>query len=193
MRLTVRNSIIGAAFFPLVMTSLSPAAKRPAFPRTAVSRFATADSPVLLFRWASLHAWSEPLVRLAARPPGTPLSRSGLHGSGTSASRNVLPDSLWRGPEKETARVPPSLDSPLSAAPETFLSRDAVSAFPIAFGTLPQPLPGAPCHVSAALAPLPWRSFSNRAHPPRGRANRPVLSPASDSQSRLPSARCLPR
>src|SRR5215510_3755412 len=111
------------------------------------------------------------------------LSRSGLHGSGTSGSRTVLLDSLWRGPEKETARVPPSLDSPLSAAPETFLSRDAVSAFPIAFGTLPQPLPGARYRVSVLLAQLPWRSFWNRAHPPRGRANRPVPSPAIDSQS----------
>src|SRR5215472_7858594 len=94
---------------------------------------------------------------------------------------------MQQGSEKETARAPPSLDSPLSAAPETFLLRDAVSAFPIAFGPLLQSLPGARCPVSAALSRLPWRSFWNRAHPLRGRANRPVLSPAIDSQSRLPS------
>src|SRR4030095_12592956 len=114
------------------------------FPRTAVSHFATAGSPALLPRRASPRASSKLSARLAVPLPGTLLSRSGLHGSGTSKSSTALLNSLWRGPEKETARVPPSLDSPLSAAPETFLSRDAVSAFPIAFGTLPQPLPGAP-------------------------------------------------
>src|SRR5215467_2217650 len=96
---------------------------------------------------------------------------------------------MQQGSEKETARVPPSLDSPLSAAPETFLLRDAVSAFPIAFGPLLQSLPGARCRVSAALSRSPWRSFWNRAHPLRGRANRPVLSLATDSQFRLLSIR----
>src|SRR5215470_4979951 len=120
-----------------------------------------------------------------------PASPGGLRASDSSAPPSGRPNSLWRGSEKETARVPPSLDSPLSAAPETFLSRDAVSAFPTAFGTLPQSLPGAPYRVLAELALLPWRSFWNRAHPPRGRANRPFLSPATDSQSHLPSARFL--
>src|SRR5215471_985467 len=157
------------------------------FPRTAVSRFATSGSPALLPRWASPRALSKLSAGLAVPILGRLLSPPDLHGSGTSESRTVLPKQLWRGPEKETARVPPSLDSPLSAAPETFLSRDAVSAFPIAFGTLPQPLPGAPYRVSAALSQLPWRSFWNRAHPPRGRANWPVPFPATDSQFRLPS------
>src|SRR5215475_11018746 len=94
---------------------------------------------------------------------------------------------MWRGSEKETARVPPSLDSPLSAAPETFLLRDAVSAFPIAFGPLPQPLPGARCRESVARALLLWQFFSNRARPLRGRANRPALFLAIDSQFRPPS------
>src|SRR5215475_13083165 len=102
-----------------------------------------------------------------------------------SGEQTVLQDSLWRGPGKETARVPPTLDSPLSAAPETFLLRDAVSAFPIASGTLPQPLPGARYRVTAAPLQSPWRFFWNRAHPRPGRANRPVLSPATDSLSPL--------
>src|SRR5262249_53637613 len=96
---------------------------------------------------------------------------------------------MQQGSEKETARVPPSLDSPLSAAPETFLLRDAVSAFPIAFWPLLQPLPGARCGVLAAPSRSPWRSFWNRAHPLRGKANRPALSLAIDSQCRLPSIR----
>ena len=73
----------------------------------------------------------------------------------TSAPPSGPRNLLWRGSEKETARVPPSLDSPLSAAPETFLLRDAVSAFPIASGPLPQPLPGARYPVSAALSRSP--------------------------------------
>src|SRR6202171_96626 len=95
------------------------------------------------------------------------------------------------GAEKETARVPPSLDSPLSAAPETFLWRDAGSAFPIAFGPQLQPLPGARCRVSAARVRWPWRSFWNRALRLPDRAGRPALSPTSDSQFRLPSLRHL--
>src|SRR5712672_3099787 len=86
---------------------------------------------------------------------------------------------MWRGSEKETARVPPSLDSPLSAAPETFLLRDAVSAFPIAFGPQPQPLPGARCRVSVALALFLWRSFWNRALRLPDRASRLFPSPTS--------------
>src|SRR5262249_41644786 len=105
----------------------------------------------------------------------------------------ALLNSLWPESEKETARVPPSLDSPLSAAPETFLLRDAVSAFPIAFGPQPQPLPGARCRESAARAGLPWRFFSNRARPLRGRPNRPIPSPASDSQFPPPLAHRLRR
>src|SRR5258708_35716409 len=93
------------------------------------------------------------------------------------------------GSEKETARVPPLRDPPLSAGPETFLWRDAVSAFPIAFGPQLQPLPGARCRVSAARVQWPWRSFWNRALRLPDRAGRLSLSPPSDSQSRLPSLR----
>src|ERR1700730_1886445 len=116
-------------------------------------------------------------------------SRGGLRVSGNSAPPSGRPDLLWRGAEKETARGPPSLDSPRSAAPETFLLRDAVSAFPIAFGPLPQSLPGARCPVGGALVRWPWRSFWNRALPLRDRAGRLFLFPTSDSQSRLPSSR----
>jgi hypothetical protein len=49
------------------------------------------------------------------RPYKSPYSAQGVIGAAGS---------------QETARVPPSLDSPQSAAPETFLSRDAASAFP---------------------------------------------------------------
>src|SRR5580658_2416584 len=95
---------------------------------------------------------------------------------------------MQQGSVKETARVPPSLDSPRSAAPETFLLRDAVSAFPIAYGPLLQSLPSARCRVRAVPARSPWRSFWNRAHPLRGRAGRRYLFPTIDSQSRPPSA-----
>src|ERR1700739_2213325 len=98
---------------------------------------------------------------------------------------------MWQGSEKETARVPPSLDSPLSAAPETFLLRDAVSAFPIAFGPQPQPLPSARYLVSAARVRCSWRSFWNLALRLPGRAGQLSLSPPSDSQFRLPSLRLL--
>src|SRR5258708_465436 len=93
------------------------------------------------------------------------------------------------GSEKETARVPPTIVLPLSAEPETVLWRDAVSAFPIAFGPQLQPLPGARCRVSAARVQWPWRSFWNRALRLPDRAGRLSLSPPSDSQSRLPSLR----
>src|SRR5580693_7239388 len=94
---------------------------------------------------------------------------------------------MQQGSVLETARVPPSLDSPLSAAPETFLLRDAVSAFPSAYGPLLQPLPSARYPARAAPVRSPWRFFWNHAHPLRGRAGRQYLSPTTDSQSRLPS------
>src|SRR4029434_8695478 len=74
-------------------------------PRTAVSRFATAGWPALLPGRALPRAWSKLSACLAVPLPGTLLSRSGLHASGTSITRTFLRDSLWRGPEKETARV----------------------------------------------------------------------------------------
>src|SRR6202035_1622264 len=136
-----------------------------------------------------LRVWSARGASLLALLAETPASPSGLHASGNSPPPSDRPNSLWRGSEKETARVPPSLDSPLSAAPETFLLRDAVSAFPIAFGPLPQSLPSARYPVGVALVRSPWRSFWNRAHPLPGRAGRRFPSPATDSQSRLPSIR----
>src|SRR6266849_4536560 len=157
------------------------------FPHTAVSRFANAGCPSFLPLWAGLHVSSARGAFLLALPLEKHASPGGLHASGNSTPPSGRPNSLWRGSEKETARVPPSLDSPLSAAPETFLLRDAVSAFPIAFGPLPQSLPSARYPVGAALARWPWRSFWNRAHPLRGRAGRQSLFPTTDSQSRLPS------
>src|ERR1700744_3950260 len=94
---------------------------------------------------------------------------------------------MQQGSVKETARVPPSLDSPRSAAPETFLLRDAVSAFPIAYGPLLQSLPSARYPVRDVPARSPWRSFWNHAHPLPGRAGRRFLFPTTDSQSRPPS------
>src|SRR6266849_5481437 len=159
------------------------------FPRTAVSRFANAGCPTSLVHWAGLHVSSARGAFLLALPLEKHASPGGLHASGNSTPPSGRPNSLWRGSEKETARVPPSLDSPLSAAPETFLLRDAVSAFPIAFGPQPQSLPGVRCPVSAALSRSPWRSFWNRAHRLPDKAGRRFLSPASDSQFRLPSIR----
>src|ERR1700674_4360430 len=159
------------------------------FPHTAVSRFANAGCPSFLPLWAGSHAWSARGASLPALPLETRASPGGLPASGNSAPPSGLPNSLWPGSEKETARVPPSLDSPLSAAPETFLLRDAVSAFPIAFGPLPQSLPSARCPVGVALVRSPWRFFWNRAHRLRDRAGRQSLSPTTDSQSRLPLAR----
>src|SRR5467141_3317025 len=159
------------------------------FPRTAVSRFANAGCPTSLAHWAGLHVWSARGAYLLALPLETRASPGGLHASGNSTPPSGRPNSLWRGSEKETARVPPSLDSPLSAAPETFLLRDAVSAFPIAFGPLPQSLPSARYPVGGALVRSPWRSFWNRAHPLPGRAGRRFPFPPSDSQFHLPSLR----
>src|SRR5450755_4146123 len=157
------------------------------FPRTGASHFGISDLPKPLVRSAESHVWSAPAALLDARRPGTRASPIGLHLSGNSTPPGVLLNLMWRGSEKETARVPPSLDSPLSAAPETFLLRDAVSAFPIAFGPLPQPLPGARCPVWVALLRSSWRSFWNRVLPLLDRACRLFLSPTNDSQSRLPS------
>src|SRR6266850_5842825 len=162
------------------------------FPHTAVSHFANAGCPTSLPHWAGLHVWSARGAFLLALLLETRASPGGLPASGNSTPPSGRSNSLWRGSEKETARVPPSLDSPLSAAPETFLLRDAVSAFPIASGRLPQPLPGAPCRGLAALSRWPWRFFWNRALPPPGRAGRLLPSPTTDSQSRLPSACLLP-
>src|SRR6266436_6022145 len=163
-------------------------AKRPAFfPHTAASRFANAGCPSSLAHWAGSRVSSARGAFLPALLLETHASPGGLPVSGNSAPPSGLLNSLWRGSEKETARVPPSLDSPLSAAPETFLLRDAVSAFPIPFGPQPQPLPGARCRVSAAPALSPWRSFWNRALRLPDRAGRPLPSPTSDSQFRLPS------
>src|SRR6266403_231593 len=163
-------------------------AQRPAFfPHTAASRFANAGCPSFLVHWAGSRVSSARGAFLLALPLETRALPGGLPASGNSAPPSGLLNSLWRGSEKETARVPPSLDSPLSAAPETFLLRDAVSAFPIAFGPLPQSLPSARYPVSVALVRSPWRFFWNRAHPPRGRAGRQSLFPTTDSQSRLQS------
>src|SRR6266480_209034 len=159
------------------------------FPHTAASRFVNAGCPSSLARWAGSRVSSARGAFLPALPLETRASPGGLPASGSSAPPSGLLKSLWRGSEKETARVPPSLDSPLSAAPETFLLRDAVSAFPIAFGPRPQSLPSARYPVGVALVRSPWRSFLNRAHPPPGRAGRQFPSPTTDSQFRLPLVR----
>src|SRR5258708_19223352 len=156
------------------------------FPHTAASRFANAGCPSFPAHWAGSRVSSARGAFLLALPLGTRASPGGLPASGSSTPPSGLLNSLWRGSEKETARVPPSLDSPLSAAPETFLLRDAVSAFPIAFGPLPQSLPSARYPVGVALVRSPWRFFWNRAHPLPGRAGRQFPSPTTDSQSRLP-------
>src|SRR5260221_12430243 len=165
-------------------------AKRPAFfPHTAASRFANAGCPSSLAHWAGSRVSSARGAFLLALPLETHASPGGLPASGSSTPPSGLLNSLWRGSEKETARVPPSLDSPLSAAPETFLLRDAVSAFPIAFGPLPQSLPSARYPVGVALVRSPWRFFWNRARRLPDRAGRQFLSPTIDSQSRLPLIR----
>src|ERR1700719_1432465 len=179
-------------FFPAHHNVTLPAATPPAFfPHTAASRFANAGCPPSLPHCAGSRVSSARGAFLPAPPLETRASPGGLPASGNSTPPSGLLNSLWRGSEKETARVPPSLDSPLSAAPETFLLRDAVSAFPIAFGPQPQPLPGARCRESAARVRCPWRSFWNRALRLPDRAGRLSLSPTSDSQLRLPSLRLL--
>jgi len=96
------------------------------------------------------------------------------------------------GVREETARVPPSLDSPLSAAPETFLLRDACRlCLPLAFGAPATVVAKCAVSVGVALVRSPWRSFWNRAHPLPGRAGRRFPSPTTDSQSRLPSSLSL--
>src|SRR5205823_8631958 len=175
------------SFFLACHNDTLSAAKRPAlFPHTAASRFANAGCPSSLAHWAGSRVSSARGAFLPALPLETRASPGGLPASGSSAPPSGLLKSLWRGSEKETARVPPSLDSPLSAAPETFLLRDAVSAFPIAFGPRPQSLPSARYPVGVALVRSPWRSFWNRAHPLPGRAGRQFPSPTTDSQFRLP-------
>src|ERR1700719_875492 len=177
-------------FFPAHHNVTLPAATPPAFfPHTAASRFANAGCPPSLPHCAGSRVSSARGAFLPAPPLETRASPGGLPASGNSTPPSGLLNSLWRGSEKETARVPPSLDSPLSAAPETFLLRDAVSAFPIAFGPLPQLLPSARYPLGVALVRSPWRFFWNRAHRLRGRAGRQFLFPTSDSQSRLPSIR----
>src|SRR5260370_23640905 len=110
-----------------------PVSMRPVFfPHIAASRFANAGCPSFLARWAGSRVSSVSGASPLALPLETHALPGGLPVSGNSAPPSGLLNSLWRGSEKETARVPPSLDSPLSAAPETFLLRDAVSAFPIA-------------------------------------------------------------
>src|SRR5580704_10279557 len=93
---------------------------------------------------------------------------------------------MWPGLGLETARVPPSLDSPQSAAPETFLSRDAASAFPLRFGPLPQSLPDVRCPVWDARELLFWRFFVSPALPRTDRAGRRVLFHLPCSQCRKP-------
>src|SRR5260370_32174256 len=80
----------------------------------------------------------------------------------------------------------------MAAPTEPLLSREAVSAFPIAFGPLPQSLPSARYPVGVALVRSPWRSFWNRAHPLLGRAGRQFLFPTIDSQFRLLSIHHCP-
>src|SRR6266478_4965614 len=159
------------------------------FPHTAASHFANAGCPSSLPHWAGSRVSSARGAFLLALPLETHASPGGLLASGNSTPPSGLLNSLWRGSEKETARVPPSLDSPLSAAPETFLLRDAVSAFPIAFGPLPQSLPSARYPVGVALVRSPWRFSWNRAPQLPDRAGRPLPSPTSDSQFRLPLIR----
>src|SRR6266576_257211 len=178
------------SFFLACHNDTLPVSKQPAFfPHTAASRFANAGCPSALAHWAGSRVWSARGAFLLALPLETRASPGGLPASGNSTPPNGLLNSMWRGSEKETARVPPSLDSPLSAAPETFLLRDAVSAFPIAFGPLPQSLPSARYPLWVALVRSPWRFFWNRARPLRGRAGRLFPSPAIASQFRLPSVR----
>src|SRR4051812_25597577 len=88
--------------------------------------------------WPQSRARKAQSLCASARAQCLPAPRSenfvspyGLPASDRTAPPAGLLDSMWQGPEKETARVPPSLDSPQSAAPERFLSRDAVSAFPL--------------------------------------------------------------
>src|ERR1700685_3693206 len=114
---------------------------RPSFRSPASSRFATAGCPALLLHLAVRRAWSGFGIRRRAPALETRASPSGLPASGSSARSTSLPNLKWQGSAKETARVPPTLDSPLSAAPDRFLSRDAVSAFPLLYVPLPQPLP----------------------------------------------------
>src|SRR6202035_4002445 len=82
----------------------------------------------------------------------------------------------------EAAGVPPLPYARLPAAKETFLSRDAVSAFPLLYVPLPQPLPDVRCRGSAAREQLLWRFCVNPSPRRSCREGRPVLSPARSSQ-----------
>src|SRR6202035_3153617 len=82
----------------------------------------------------------------------------------------------------EAAGVPPLPYARLPAAKETFLSRDAVSAFPLLYVPLPQPLPDVRCRGSAAREQLLWRFCVSPSHRRSCREGRPALSPARSSQ-----------
>ena len=112
------------------------------FPRRASSRCAPAGSRQSPHRRDASPCASAPRTRLRETIAETSASPCGLRASDSSAPPTALRELMWQGRDLETARVPPTLDSPQSAAPETFLSRDAVSAFPLKYGPLPQPLPG---------------------------------------------------
>src|SRR2546422_6154153 len=113
------------------------------FPHTAASRFANAGCPTSLAHWAGLRVSSARGASLLALPLETHASPGGLHASGNSTPPSGRPNSLWRGAEKKNAPVPPSLDLPLSPAPEKVFFRDSVSAFPLSFWPLPQSFPSA--------------------------------------------------
>src|SRR5258706_11645753 len=129
-------------FFLPRHNSTLPVAKRPAFfPHTAASRFANAGCPSFLVHWAGSRVSSARGAFLLALPLETRALPGGLPASGNSAPPSGLLNSLWRGAQKETTPVPPSLHSPLSPAPETFLFSGAISAFPLSFVPPPPPLP----------------------------------------------------
>src|ERR1700689_2148572 len=159
-----------------------------AFLRRAASRFAISGSRLLRHRKAARHVSSAPAKRLRVTTAGIVVSRGGLPASGKTTPPTAPWEIMWGGHGLETARVPPTLDSPQSAAPETFLSRDAVSAFPLKYVPLPQPLPDVACRGWAAHEQLPWRFFWNPAPHPIGRAGRRALSQRSRSRCPRPQS-----
>src|SRR5260221_3434481 len=133
------------SFFLACHNDTLSAAKRPAFfPHTAASRFANAGCPSSLPHWAGSRVSSARGAFLLALPLETRASPGGLPASGNSTPPSGLLNSLWRGAEKKTAPVPPSLHSPRYAAPETFLLRGAVSPVPTSFVGLAPSLSSAP-------------------------------------------------
>ena len=125
---------------------------RHSFRARASSRCAHAGSPHI----SASVGWITFLVSILSIPSRAPAETHASPG-GLPASDNSAPPTgrlrlVWQEPEKETARVPPSLDSPQSAAPETFLSRDAVSAFPLLSG---------PCHNRCQVFGVPYGPRSN--------------------------------